>query len=578
MLKIIPLGGLGEIGLNMMVVEYGDTIFIIDAGLMFPEDYMLGVDIVIPEMEYIRENRDKVKGIILTHAHEDHIGAVVYLLREIVIPVYATAFTLSIVQNKLKESDITQNVIFHQVHPGEHIHIVPFDIEFIRVSHSTVDGVGLAIRTPVGLVVHTGDFKINHCFEESNVTDISRFARLGDEGVLALFSDSTNVEREGYTDSDQKVGEALAQIVSESSGRVIIALFASNIFRIQQIVNIALHSRRRLVFNGRSIEQTVAVARELGYLKYPDNMALDVKKVNNHPDSELMIVTTGSQGEPMSALARMATGFHKQVNIKKGDSVILSSKSIPGNEKAISNIINNLYRRGARVVYDKIAQVHVSGHACQEELKLMINLTRPDYFIPIHGEYRHLVNHARLAEKLGLPREHVLLAENGNVITFEKCGKVSEQKPESLFLNTESVHCCESQETYDVRGSISGSVNTGRVLIDGKGIGDVGRSVLKERRNLSEDGLVVVSMIIDEETGIVLYGPELISKGFVFGAETGYLVDDAQCVILEIVEEIEVGSESRVDQIRSRLQKALKQYFFFTIRRRPVILPIIIEV
>ncbi|MBF0203675.1 MAG: ribonuclease J, partial [Desulfamplus sp.] len=401
MLKIIPLGGLGEIGLNMMVVEYEETIFIIDAGLMFPEDYMLGVDIVIPDMDYLRDNKDKVKAIILTHAHEDHIGAVTYLLREISVPVYATAFTLRLVQNKLQEFDLHHTAVLKQVHPGESISIDPFNIEFIRVSHSTVDGVALAIQTPLGLIVHTGDFKINHCFEDGNVTDISRFARLGEEGVLALFSDSTNVEREGYTDSDQKVGEALAQIVSESSGRVIIALFASNILRIQQIINIAIHARRKIVFNGRSIEQTVAAAKDLGYLSYPEKMTMDVKKVNSLPDSEVLIITTGSQGEPMSALARMSTGFHKQVNIRRGDSVILSSKSIPGNEKAISNIINNLYRRGARVVYDKIAPVHVSGHACQEELKLMISLTRPEYFIPIHGEYRHLVTHARLAEKLG---------------------------------------------------------------------------------------------------------------------------------------------------------------------------------
>ncbi len=574
MLKIIPLGGLGEIGLNMMVVEYEETMFIIDAGLMFPEDYMLGVDIVIPDMEYLRDNRERIKAIILTHAHEDHIGAITYLLREISVPIYATAFTLRLVQNKLQEFDLHNTAPLKQIRPGESISIDPFDIEFIRVSHSTVDGVALAIRTPVGLIVHTGDFKINHCFEESNVTDISRFARLGEEGVLALFSDSTNVEREGYTDSDQKVGEALAQIISESDGRVIIALFASNIFRIQQIINIAIHTRRKVVFNGRSIEQTVEAAKELGYLAYPDSLITDVKKVNSLHDSEVLIITTGSQGEPMSALARMATGFHKQVNIRRGDSVILSSKSIPGNEKAISNIINNLYRRGARVVYDKIAPVHVSGHACQEELKLMISLTRPEYFIPIHGEYRHLVTHARLAEKLGIPRKNVLLAEDGNIVSFEKSRPEVDQVADKADQSRDRVD--ENGET--VIGKISGSVNSGRVLIDGKGIGDVGRSVLKERRNLSEDGLVVVSMIIDEETGIVLYGPELISKGFVFGAETGYLVDDAQCVILEIVEEIEVGAQSRVDQIRARLQKALKQYFFFTIRRRPVIVPIIIEV
>ena len=377
---------------------------------------------------------------MLTHAHEDHIGALAYLLKDMPVPVYGTAFTLSVVKNKLKEFDPLNNAVLNQVFPGGKMEIAPFEIEFIRVSHSTVDGVGLAINTPEGMIVHTGDFRINHCIEECNVTDISRFSRLGDQGVLALFSDSTNVEREGYTDSDQKVSESINKIVAESDGRVIVALFASNVFRIQQIINIALHHHRKIVFNGRSIEQTVSVARELGYLRFPDNMCLDVKQVNSYPDAEIVIITTGSQGEPMSALARMSTGFHKQVNIKKGDSVILSSKSIPGNEKAISNIINNLYRRGAEVVYDKVAQVHVSGHACQEELKLMIKLTRPKYFIPIHGEYRHLVTHARLAERLGLPRSNVLLAENGKVITFDGAG-----------------------------GRIAGTVNTGRVLIDGKG-------------------------------------------------------------------------------------------------------------
>ncbi|ACN14801.1 hydrolase (metallo-beta-lactamase superfamily) [Desulforapulum autotrophicum HRM2] len=549
MLKIIPLGGLGEIGLNMMVFEYGDTIVVIDAGLMFPEDYMLGVDIVIPEMEYLRENRDRLKAVVLTHAHEDHIGAIAYLLKEFPVSVYGTPFTLSVVKNKLREFDILNMAELNVVMPLDRIKIGAFDIEFIRVSHSTVDVVGLAIRTPVGMIVHTGDFRINHCFDMSNCTDISRFAKCGEEGVLALLSDSTNAEKDGYTESDQIVKESLAKIVARSEGRVLIALFASNVFRIRQIIDIALKNNRKIVLNGRSIEQTVAIAKELGYLDWPEHMSLDLRKVNSFPDDKIMVITTGSQGEPMSALSRMATGFHKQLNIKKGDTVILSSKSIPGNEKAISNIINNLYRRGAEVVHDKIAKVHVSGHACREELKLMINLVKPKYFIPIHGEYRHLVIHARLAEKQGIPRHRVLAAENGNVICFDDKG-----------------------------AKIDGQVYTGRVLIDGKGIGDVGRSVLKERRNLSEDGLVVVSMIIDEETGIVLYGPELVSKGFVFGAETGYLVDDAQCVILEIVEEVEVGSESRVDVIRSRLQKALKQYFFFTIRRRPLILPIIIEV
>ncbi len=549
MFKIIPLGGFGEIGLNMMAVEYEETIFIIDAGLMFPEDHMLGVDIVIPEMGYIRENKSKVKGVILTHVHEDHIGALSYLLKEISIPVYGSAFTLGIVSNKLREADLLGSTDLNLVKAGETISIDPFKIEFIRVSHSTLDCMGLAITTPLGLIVHTGDFRINNCADPVNTTDVSRFARLGEEGVLALLSDSTNVENEGYTVSDQKVADSLGEIIAKSEGRVIVALFASNIFRIRQIVDIALKNRRKIVFNGRSILQTVAVAKELDYFSCPDEMILDVKKVNSFPDNEILIITTGSQGEPMSALTRMSTGLHKQVNIKKGDSVILSSKVIPGNEKAISSTINSLYRRGADVVYDKLARVHVSGHACQEELKLMINLTKPKYFIPIHGEYRHLVIHARLAEKLGLERKNAIVAENGSMICFDESG-------------------CR----------VDGKIQTGRVLIDGKGVGDVGASVLRQRRDLSEDGLVVVTMVIDEETGIVLYGPELISRGFVFGAETGYLVDDAQCVILEIVEEIEPGVDSRINLIRSRLQKALKQYFFFTIGRRPVILPVIIEV
>jgi ribonuclease J len=549
MLKIIPLGGLGEIGLNMMVVEYDDVIFIIDAGLMFPEDYMLGVDIVIPAMDYIRENRDKVQAIVITHAHEDHIGALPYLLKEIRLPVYGTAFTLKIIRNKLIEFDLNKFIDLNLVNPGEILSIDPFEIEFIRVCHSTVDGVGLAIETPEGMIIHTGDFRISHDADKMKSTDISSFARFGEKGVLALFSDSTNVEVEGYTMSEQKVAKNLEKLIAAATGRVIVVLFASNVFRIQQVLDIAVRSHRKVIFNGRSMEQIVAVATELGHLQYPPHTVIDIKQINKCREDGVVIITTGSQGEPMSALVRMASGIHKHIKVKKGDTVILSSKNIPGNEKAISNMINKLYRRGAEVVYSKIAQIHTSGHAHQEELKLMLSLTRPEYFIPIHGEYRHLVVHARLAEKLGMPRENVIVAEDGKVIAFDKDG-----------------------------GRIEDRVRTGRVLVDGKGIGDVGRSVLKERRELSEGGLVVVTMVIDEETGLVLYGPELISKGFIFDSATGYLVDDAQCVILEIVEEIEPGIESRVDLIRKKLQKALKQYFAFTINRRPLIVPVIIEV
>ncbi|MCG8616164.1 MAG: ribonuclease J [Desulfobacterales bacterium] len=550
MLKIIPLGGLGEIGLNMMVVEYGDVMFIIDAGLMFPEDYMLGVDIVIPAMDYLRENRDKIEGIIITHAHEDHIGALPYLLKEIRLPVYGTPFTLEIVRNKLVEFDLNTHVDLNLVKPGERLTIDPFEIEFIRVSHSTVDGVGLAINTPEGVVVHTGDFRISHSADKMKNTDISSFARFGEEGVLALMSDSTNVEVEGYTMSEQEVAKNLGKLIAAAPGRVIVALFASNVFRIQQVIDIARKNNRRVIFNGRSMEQITDAAFRLGYINCPPGMVSDIKQIHKIADENVVIITTGSQGEPMSALARMASGVHKHINIRKGDTVILSSKYIPGNEKAIANIINKLYRRGAEVVYSKVAQIHASGHAHQEELKLMINLTRPEYFIPIHGEYRHLVVHARLAEKLGLDRDKVIVAEDGQVIAFDQ----------------------------EDGGRIDGKVHTGRILVDGKGIGDVGRSVLKERRELSEGGLVVVTMIIDEETGVVLYGPELVSKGFVFDSATGYLVDDAQCVILEIVEEIEAGLESRVELIRRKLQRALKQYFAFAINRRPLIVPIIIEV
>jgi ribonuclease J len=549
MLKIIPLGGLGEIGLNMMLIEYDDVIFIIDAGLMFPEEYMLGVDIVIPAMDYIRENKDKVQGIILTHAHEDHIGALPYLLREIRLPVYGTAFTLGIVRNKLVEFELNQYIDLNLVNPGETLSIDPFEIEFIRVSHSTVDGVGLAVTTPEGVIIHTGDFRISCHADKMRNTDISSFARFGEKGVLALLSDSTNVEVKGYTMSEQEVAKNLEDLISAATGRIILALFASNVFRIQQVIDIAVRNNRKVIFNGRSMEQIISVATELGHIHYPPKTVVDIKQLSKFRDDQIIIITTGSQGEPMSALVRMASGTHKHISVKKGDNVILSSRHIPGNEKAISNIINKLYRRGADVVYSKIARIHTSGHAHQEELKLMLNLTKPEYFIPIHGEYRHLVVHARLAERMGMPRDHVFVAENGTVICFDENG-------------------CHMEER----------VSTGRVLVDGKGIGDVGRSILKERRELSEGGLVIVTMIIDEETGVILYGPELISRGFVFDSATGYLVDDAQCVILEIVEEIEAGTDSRVELIRKKLKKALKQYFAFTINRRPLIVPIIIEV
>ena len=548
-LKIIPLGGLGEIGMNMMVFEYGDTMFVVDSGLMFPEDYMLGVDFVIPNLDYIRQNRTKVAALVLTHAHEDHIGALPYLLKEINMPIFGTSFTLGLVHHKLEEMDLFTGAALHEINPGEKLRLGPFDLEFIRVGHSVVDGLGIAINTPRGLLVHTGDYKIAYGAAGGMTTDLNKFAACGEKGVLALLSDSTNVEKEGYTISDKEISQTLDHIITGHQGRIIVALFASNVARIQLIVDIAQYRHKKIVFDGRSIEVSVKIAQSLGHLKIPPNTKIQIEQVSDYADDEIIIITTGSQGEPMSALARMASGVHKQIKIKAGDTVILSSKFIPGNEKAIGKIINSLYRKGADVIYEKISDIHVSGHAFREELKLMINLTKPEYFIPIHGEYRHLVLHARLAQDVGIAENKILLAEDGQIIEFTKQG-----------------------------GRLNGSVPTGRVLIDGKGVGDVGRSVLRERRVLSEEGLVAVTMAFDEETGIIIYGPEIVSRGFVFETETGHLLEDAQCVILEVVEEVAPEFPNRVDKIRSKIQTALRQYFFFTIGRRPVILPFIMEV
>ncbi|MFP4572485.1 MAG: ribonuclease J [Desulfobacterales bacterium] len=548
MLKILPLGGLGEIGLNMMAIESRNSIVVIDAGLMFPEDYMLGVDYVIPDMGYILRSKSRLKAIILTHAHEDHIGALAYLLKEVNPPIYATAFTLGMVAHRLEEHGLLGSASLNLIKPGEKLNLEPFGFEFIKVHHSVVDGVGMAIDTPAGLIVHTGDFKISDSTIEGVATDVDAFARAGDRGVLALLSDSTNVERDGRTPSDATVRKSLQSIIENSHGRVIVALFASNISRIQQVVNIIKDSTRKITFNGRSIELSTRIAKQLNLLQIPENLEIPIEDVEHCPEEDLVIMTTGSQGEPMSALARMSTGTHRQIRVKPGDTVVLSSKFIPGNEKAIAKIINNLFRKGANVIYEKISDIHVSGHAFRDELRMMIDLTRPKYFIPIHGEYRHLYHHAQLAAESGIPRERVLLAEDGDVVVFDDQG-----------------------------GRISDRIATSRVLVDGKGIGDVGRLVLKERRLLSEEGMVAVTMAIDEDTGFVVYGPEIVSRGFVFEYETGHIIEDAKCVVLEIVDEA-VDLPHPAEIIRQRLPGALREYFSFTIKRRPVILPFILEV
>ena len=548
-LQIIPLGGLGEIGLNMTVFRYGDDLMVVDCGLMFPEDYMLGVDVVIPDYDYVRQNIRNLRGIVLTHSHEDHIGALPYLLRETEAPVYGTPFTLGLVRQKLEDRENPVKAKLVPITPRRPFQVGPFVVEPIRVSHSVVDGVGFAIRTPVGLIVHTGDFKITHDSSEFGATDLARFAQLGDEGVLALLSDSTNAEKDGYTISENAIGRTMEEIARTAPGRLVVAVFASNIPRIAQVVDIARKKGARICFNGRSIEASVEIATELGYLNVEDDLKIAIDEIGDYPPDQVVIVTTGSQGEPMSALARIASGTHKQIKVNPDDTFVLSSKFIPGNEKAITQIINRLYRLGAEVIYEKISDIHVSGHAFREELKLMIQLVRPRHFMPVHGEHRHLIHHGRLAMTMGIPKDRVIIAENGNVISFD-----------------------------GANAGVTGTVETGRVLIDGKGVGDVGRSVLRERRALSEHGMVVVTMILDEETGTVLFGPELTSRGFVFETEKGHLLTDAVCEIVEVVEKADMKAPDRIPAIKREISRVLRGYFSFVIQRKPVIVPIVVEI
>ena len=547
-LKFIPLGGLGEIGLNMAVFEYGEDIIIVDCGLMFPEPYMLGIDIVIPDITYLLERADKVRGILLTHGHEDHIGALPYVLRELNPPIYGTALTLGFVRGKLKEYNLDDKVELRVVKPRDIVSLGAFSVEFIRVAHSIVDGCGLAIRSPEGVVIHTGDFKIDQTPVDGELTDLATFSRYGEAGVLALMADSTNVEREGYTLSEKLVGDAFVEIFPRLSGRIIVAAFSSNIHRVQQVVDAAARSGRKVLLNGRSMITNVQIARELGYLRIDDDILIDLKELPRIPKEEVCMITTGSQGEPMSALTRIAMDDHKQIKLEEGDTVILSSRFIPGNEKTISELINHLYRRGAEVIHEKVSEVHVSGHASQEELKLIQNLVRPRYFIPVHGEYRHLVKHAQLAQRVGLPKERCIIAINGDVIAFsggEAC--------------------------------IIDRVETGRVFVDGKGVGDVGNVVLKDRKHLSEDGMVVVIIGINQGTGEIIYGPDIVSRGFVFEDESQEYLETARCLVAEAVEELSEEMRCDCEEVNTTVRQVLRRFFKKTIERRPVILPVIME-
>lgn len=548
-LKVIPLGGLGEIGLNMMIFEYEDTIVVVDAGVMFPEDDMLGIDMVIPDITYLRSRTQDIAAMILTHGHEDHIGALPFVLPDINAPIYGTSLTLALVAEKLKEYQLEDRVGYNTIRPQQVVSIGPFEIEFISVCHSISDGVGLAIKTPVGTIIHSGDFKIDSSPVAGERTDLSRFSFYGEQGVLALLSDSTNVERQGYTLSEHEIAETIKQTMHRCSGRIILAVFASNIPRIQQIVNLAKQFDRKIFLNGKSMLANVRIARELGYLDFPEEMEIRLPEMNGLPDERVLMLTTGSQGEPLSALTRMALDDHRQLRIKPGDTVILSSKFIPGNEKNITNIINHLYRRGAEVLYERVSEIHVSGHANQEELKLMLNLTRPRYFIPIHGEYRHLVKHLQLAASTGIPPDHLLLAENGDVVEFSR--------------NV---------------GRITRRVKVGRIFVDGKGVGDVGDHVLRDRRQLSEDGLVVAAAVVDKVSGDIISGPDITSRGFLFEEMKTQILDDAEDIFRQVIGNARASSDPiDWEQIKNEVQRQLRRFFYQVLERRPVILPIIVE-
>jgi ribonuclease J len=549
MLKIIPLGGLGEIGLNMMVIEYDHHMLVVDAGLMFPEAYMPGVDVVIPDITYLRENADKLESIILTHGHEDHIGAMPFVLKEFGVPVYGTSFTIELLKEKLREHELLQSTTLHKIKAGDLTQFGPLRVEYIRVNHSVVDGVGLAIQTPEGIIVHSGDFRFDQTPLDGQVTDLGRFAYYGDQNVLLLFSDSTNVEKEGYTLSEKGVRRTLDELFRSSPGRVIVAVFASNIGRIQQVIDLALKYDRQVVFSGKSMRTNVRIAKDEGLLTLPDGTEISENAIEQLPDDRITILTTGSQGEPMSALTRMAHDRHKGIRIRKDDRIILSSRFIPGNEKAIASIINNLYRLGADVVYEKVSDIHTSGHAYREELKLMLNLVKPKFFIPIHGEYRHLVKHAQLALDMGIPDDRILLAENGDVAVIEH---------------------------NEVR--LEDRVHAGRILVDGKGVGDVGEPVLRDRRRLSGDGMVIALLAVDEQSGHIVYGPDIISRGFVFEDRGDFMLEEAKCVVLEVIDELEGASPVDWAEVSSHIKRRLKRFFYKIIERRPLILPIIIPV
>ena len=546
-IKIIPLGGLEEIGMNMTAFEYNDGIIVVDCGLSFPSDDMLGIDCVIPDITFLKENIKKVKGFVITHGHEDHIGALPYVLKEINVPVYATKLTMGIIEGKLKEHELLKAVKRKVVKFGQSIHLGDFRIEFIRTNHSIADAAALAIHTPEGIIVHTGDFKVDYTPVFGDAINLARFSELGKKGVLALMCDSTNALRPGFTPSERTVGKTFDHIFSEhTDGRIIIATFASNVDRVQQIINTACKYKRKVIVEGRSMVNIISVAREMGYLKIPENTLISIEEMDSYTDNQLVLITTGSQGESMAALSRMAASLHRKVHIKPSDTIIFSSTPIPGNEKAVTKVINELYQQGAEVIFQ---DTHVSGHACQEEIKLMYALVKPKYSIPVHGEYQHLKEHGRLAENMGIPKENIFIMESGDV----------------LALNKESA-------------KVEGKVPAGSVLVDGLGVGDVGNIVLRDRQNLAENGIIIVVLTLEKYTNQILAGPDIVTRGFVYVRESENLIENAKEVVTEAL--LDCLESKNVDwgKIKMVVKDSLGEYLWKTMKRSPMILPIIMEV
>lgn len=547
--KVIPLGGLGEIGKNITAFEYEDEIVIVDCGLAFPDEELYGIDLIVPDVTYLLKNRNKVKGFLITHGHEDHIGALPYVLKQINAPIYGTKLTLGLIESKLQEHGILNDCTLNMVKAGDIFELGEFKVEYIRTNHSIADSCAIALHTPVGVIVHSGDFKVDFTPIDGETIDLQRFAQLGKRGVLLLLAESTNAYHKGYTMSEKTVGEKLENLFDKAKGRVIVATFASNIHRVQQIANASMKNGRKIAFSGRSMEKISEVAIDLGYLFIPEGTIIELSEVKKYPSEKVTIITTGSQGEPMAALTRIASGNHKSIQIEKGDTVIISATPIPGNQRAVSNVINELTERGADVVYKSIEEIHVSGHACEEELRLIHALLKPKFFMPIHGEYKHLMSHSKIAESMGMDKSKIFLLETGNV--FE----ISRNK-----------------------GQIVGSVVSGRVLIDGTGVGDVGNVVLRDRKNLAQNGIITVVIAIDRQNKVIISGPDIITRGFVYVRESEKLIKDIRVIVTKSVERCLDNNITQWSEIKNSIRREIDSFVYAKMKRKPMVLTVITEI